>query len=372
MFGSGRLLWLVTGYEEVRATLSVDALSADYSHPDFPPIFRLQQSRRPDGSPPTLGYSAMDGDTHTLHRRRVAREFTPAAITLWRGRIEREAVALVRDFAAQGSPADFVTGFAQPFVARVNAAFLGLNLAQAEACARLSRIILGTGEDPARVIAAGRAMRLLVSRAIDNRTRTPPKDLLGRMIERYRAEGAYDQDQVVALAASLITAGLETSVNTIVLGLYMLLSDRDVLEQIKIRPARMAVAAEEIVRLTAVADIVTARVATIPCEIGGMRIAAGDGVVASTAAANRDPSRFSYPDRIDLDRAPRGHLAFGHGRHKCLGQHLARLMVEAGLGTLLRRLDGLRPATSESATAWSGGVMVGLSRFHVEWDRTRL
>ena len=65
-------------------------------------------------------------------------------------------------------------------------------------------------------------------------------------------------------------------------------------------------------------------------------IRAGEGVTVSLAAANRDPRRFAEPDRFHIHGDARGHVAFGYGRHVCLGQHLARLELEVGLTGLMR------------------------------------
>ena len=70
------------------------------------------------------------------------------------------------------------------------------------------------------------------------------------------------------------------------------------------------------------------------------------------AAADRDPERFPEPDRLDVCRADTRHLAFGRGSHYCLGAPLARLEAQIALGTLFRRLPGLRLAVPRSELEW--------------------
>ena len=65
-------------------------------------------------------------------------------------------------------------------------------------------------------------------------------------------------------------------------------------------------------------------------------------LVCATGSANRDESRYTDPDQWDLDRHEPPHIAFGTGRHQCLGMHLARMELRIGLGALLERLPGLR------------------------------
>src|SRR5207302_8047722 len=82
------------------------------------------------------------------------------------------------------------------------------------------------------------------------------------------------------------------------------------------------------------------RVAAKDTEIGGCPVKAGSPVNVVTAAANHDPAHFERPDDFDIDRPPALHLAFGTGPHQCLGMHLARLELRAGLETILQGLPG--------------------------------
>jgi cytochrome P450 len=84
------------------------------------------------------------------------------------------------------------------------------------------------------------------------------------------------------------------------------------------------------------------RVATSATEISGCPVPAGAAVAVLVGSADRDESRFSHPEQFDLDRPSQNHLAFGTGPHQCLGMHLARLELRAGLDTILDGLPNLR------------------------------
>src|SRR5205807_5805043 len=102
------------------------------------------------------------------------------------------------------------------------------------------------------------------------------------------------------------------------------LVDRAVDESLRLEPAAAAVD----------------RYATETVRLAGAEIATGDLVRVSITAANRDPAVFAEPDRFDLERPhPRRHLSFAHGRHVCLGVHLARLEARAALAGLLARFE---------------------------------
>jgi cytochrome P450 len=83
------------------------------------------------------------------------------------------------------------------------------------------------------------------------------------------------------------------------------------------------------------------RTATRDVTVGDVAIAQGDKVVMYFGAANRDPDQFARPDDLDLSRFPNEHIAFGGGPHVCLGQHLARLEIDAVLSEVLSRLEAI-------------------------------
>lgn len=367
-FNSGEKVWLATSYEAVVAVLSSRVLSSEHSHPDFPGVFALPQRRDSLGRPPKLSLSALDGAEHRFHRQRVAGEFRLSAIARETDWIKRMATNQLDRFIRAGSPNDFVKGFARPFVARIIAMVLGLTVEEAAYCAGLSDVILGAGHNPQLVPLASSRLRALVATAIEDRRRRPRHDLLSRIVQRYEADEVFDQDRVLALAASLITAGLETTAHTISIGILMLVRAPDQLEELSADASLMANAVEEILRLSSVADIVTARVAPHPCCVFGVELPAGAGIVASTAAANRDENFFTDPDEMRLDHgARRAHLAFGYGPHKCLGRHLARTMLSAAMEAFIDISGDFRLSEDPGWTA-SEGVMAGVSELMVEWS----
>jgi cytochrome P450 len=105
------------------------------------------------------------------------------------------------------------------------------------------------------------------------------------------------------------------------------------------------------------------RETTCPVEIDGVAVPKGVSLVCAIGSANRDESRYTDPDQWDLDRDEPPHIAFGTGRHQCLGMHLARMELRIGLGALLDRLTGLRLA--DDATAKTGGAP-GEEGVHIE------
>ncbi|WP_233508410.1 cytochrome P450 [Spongiactinospora gelatinilytica] len=147
-------------------------------------------------------------------------------------------------------------------------------------------------------------------------------------------------------------AGHETTVNLIGNSVLALLSD----------PGQMAAllpgAVEEFLRYDGPINIATVRFTTAPVPVGDVEIPAGEFVMISLLAANRDADRFPDPDLLDLTRPAAGHLAFGHGIHHCLGAPLARLEAEIALGRLLDRFPAMTLDADPADLRWRDSTLI--------------
>jgi cytochrome P450 len=167
----------------------------------------------------------------------------------------------------------------------------------------------------------------------------------------------------------LFVTGHETSAGLIAMGALVLLEERSRWERLCREPELLDAAVEELLRYVSVVDIGFTRTATEDVTIAGVRIAAGESVAVSLLAANHDPARFDGPDGVDLGRADSGHVAFGHGIHKCLGQHLARVEARLALAGLTQRLPDLRLAVApwEVPLAGTDAGVLRVSALPVTW-----
>ena len=113
----------------------------------------------------------------------------------------------------------------------------------------------------------------------------------------------------------------------------------------------------------------TVRGALEDVELSGVHIRAGDSVCVSLSAANRDPDKFPHPEVLDLTRDATGHLAFGHGVHLCLGQHLARAEMRLGYRALFKWFPTLRLAVDPAEVRMRDDTIVyGVHELPVTWD----
>jgi cytochrome P450 len=126
---------------------------------------------------------------------------------------------------------------------------------------------------------------------------------------------------------------------------------------------------EEFLRYFSVAAELTGyRAALADIEIGGVLIREGDGIIALSSAANRDPDVFAEPDDLNVARGAQHHVAFGYGPHQCLGQNLARIELDVALSTLFTRIPDLRLAVPMSELPFKQDASIyGLHRLPVTW-----
>ena len=300
---------------------------------------------------------SLDGEAHSRHRAPFAAPFRPRAVReRFAPAATDEADRLIDTFADDGA-AELRRSFAGPLAASIMARALGLEqdevgtmLGWYDAIVAAVTEVTAGNEVPIR---GGDAFDSLRDRLEEVIAKGPEASLLGA--------AAWGEDltteQVVSNAAVLLFGGIETTEGMIANALLLLLEHPDVLAWIAHDRSRLEAVLEESLRFEPAAAVVD-RYATTDVELRDAQIALGELVRVSVSAANRDPAVFSNPDRFDPGRfdagrsAARGHLAFAHGPHVCLGVHLARLEARTGLDALLRRLptltlDPARPSRIE-------------------------
>jgi biflaviolin synthase len=188
--------------------------------------------------------------------------------------------------------------------------------------------------------------------------------LLGAAVRR----GEISETEAVGLAGPLQIGGEAVTHNCGQM-LYLLLTRPELMDRMRHQPEARGTALDELLRhIPHRTSVGLARIALEDVDLHGCRIRAGDAVYVSYLAANRDPEVFPDPDRIDPDREPNPHLAFGNGPHYCTGAVLARLQTELLVDTLLDRLPGLRLAVAADEVVWRRKTMIrGPQTLPVTW-----
>ncbi|MGC5411025.1 cytochrome P450, partial [Streptomyces sp. DT225] len=151
-------------------------------------------------------------------------------------------------------------------------------------------------------------------------------------------------------------------------GVRALLAHPDQLAALRADLSLLDGAVEEMLRYDGPVETATLRFAREPVEVGSRTIGAGDAVLVSLAGSDRDPARYPEPERFDIRRDPRGHLAFGHGIHFCLGAPLARMEGRIAIRALLERCPGLAADPEAAPFDWLPGTLIrGVRRLPVRW-----
>ncbi len=351
--------WLLTRYEDGLAALSDPRLSSDFK--DATDTRLLDQL-------PTMERDAFLGSMirvgppdHTRLRRLVSKAFTARHVAGMRPRIQEITDRLLDDVIPYGR-ADLVADLAFPLPVIVICELLGVPAGDRTEFREWTDVMLAQQPslpDIEEINTAWRKMWSYLEGLLATKRAEPGEDLLSGLITARDENGSLEEDELVSMAFLLLVAGYVTTVNLIGTGIAALLVHPDQLALLRERPELLPGAVEEFLRYDGPVNPGIIRFPTEDVEIGGVTIPRGATVLIATAIADRDPSRFPDPDRLDVTRAENAHLAFGHGLHYCLGAPLARLEGEIAIGTVLRRLPNLALAVPYEELSWQVASLRG-------------
>ncbi|HEX4221364.1 MAG TPA: cytochrome P450 [Pseudonocardiaceae bacterium] len=341
---TGQEAWWISRHEDARAVLNDRRFSSDRRKDAFP-IFNNDPATRERFRSQKPSMIGLDGAAHAEARRAVIGEFTVKRIAALAPRVQEivdEAIDAM--LAAEHRPVDLVQALSLVVPSMVICEMLGVPYSDHEFFqTRTSALIRREVASDERAKAFDE-LRGYMDNLITTKENEPGDDLFSRQIAKQRETGAVDHEALVSTAFLLLLAGHETTANMISLGTVGFLENPEQLAAIKADPGKTPLAVEEMLRYFTIVEMATSRVATEDVEIGGVTIKADEGVVVSGLSANWDPNVFTEPERLDVERGARHHVAFGYGPHQCLGQNLARLELQITFDTLFRRIPELRLA----------------------------
>ncbi|WP_276075884.1 cytochrome P450 [Mycobacterium szulgai] len=336
----GSTPWLITGYEECRELFSDSRVSVDDRTPGFPHWNAGMLStvhKRP------RSVFTADGEEHTRFRRMLSKPFTFKRVEGLRPTIQEITDDHIDAMLAGPQPADIVTALALPVPSLVISELLGVpyqDAAMFQQHANVGLARYATGED---TVKGAISLHKYLAQLVEAKMAAPSEDAVSDLAERVKA-GELSVKEAAQLSTGLLIAGHETTANMIGLGVLALLENPDqaaVLREAE-DPKIVANAVEELLRYLSIIQNGQRRVALEDIHIAGETICAGDGIIIDLAPANWDPNAFTEPDRLYLHRSGADrNVAFGYGRHQCVGQQLARAELQIVYRTLLRRVPTL-------------------------------
>jgi cytochrome P450 len=339
----GSTPWLITGYDEVRTLFSDSRVSVDDRRPGFPHWNEGMLStvhKRP------RSVFTADAEEHTRFRRMLSKPFTFKRVEGLRPVIQQITDEHIDAMLAGPQPGDIVTALALPVPSLVISQLLGVPYEDAEMFQHHANIGLAryaSGED---TVKGAMSLNKYLAQLVEAKMENPAEDAVSDLAERVKA-GELSVKEAAQLGTGLLIAGHETTANMIGLGVLALLQYPDQAAVLRDTddPKVVANAVEELLRYLSIIQNGQRRVAAEDIEIAGEVIRAGEGIIIDLAPANWDATAFAEPERLYLHRSGAGqHVAFGYGRHQCVGQQLARAELQIVFHTLLRRVPTLELA----------------------------
>jgi cytochrome P450 len=365
-FPDGKVGWLLTRHQDVRALLADDRFSSDRRRVSSP-VRRFPI--RPDTPAVRAGsLIGMDPPEHTRYRRMLTRYFTVRRMRELAPRIEQVVSEHLDAMERAGSPADLVPAFARPIPSLVICELLGVPYEDKITFQRCTSVLLNLDASEDAIAAARDELWQYMLDLVVAKRQHPDGALLGNLIQTGAADTALTDERLAGIGQLLLAAGHETTANMLALGTYTLLGHPDQLCALRAEDDLVDSAVEELLRYLTIVQFGTVRVAREDVDFAGQRIRAGETVVASLAAADRDPAQFPEPDELDLARPASQHVAFGHGIHQCLGQQLARVEMKVAYSALFRRFPRLRLAVQPDEVPMRDDMFIyGVHRLPVAW-----
>lgn len=361
--------WWVTRYADVSAGLRDKRFSVD-------PRNVLQSGQvNSSGASPVLGdawlrqqetlpiskiynnfMALVEPPRHQHLRQFFSPLFEQATIKRWRVDIDREVDVLIGNMRFRHDP-DIVRDLALPLPIRVISRMLGIPQQDTFVLQVWAHDIF-RGADPIladaveRINTYGQDFMTYMADHLNKRRKSPANnDLLDLLFERYKGQ-PLTSDELAANFILLFAAGFETTASVISNSVLALLRNPNQLQLLREHPEVMESAVDEFLRYDGALRLV-ARTALEDVEMGDVLIQRGDQVFFVVLAANRDPQVFADPDRLDVTRDSKRHVAFGHGIHYCLGAPLARFEIQSAISALIRHDFALLPGAVE----WKESIM---------------
>jgi cytochrome P450 len=357
---NGEPVWSISRYQDIRAALVDPRLSAQ-TLPDL-------VGPSSDDSTPVIFARTDDPEHHRL-RRMMTSQFTFRRTDAMRPQIQELVDHYLGKMIDAGPPADIVRDFALPVPSLVIALLLGVPPEDLELFQHNSTAGLDVNSTEEQRVQGFTEMYVYIQELVARKAREPGDDLISRLITDYVATGQINHDTVAVNGVVMMLAGHETTANMISLGTVALLDHPETYALLGQTDDTAVItrAVEELMRYLSIVHAQVDRVALEDLTIGGQLIRAGERVLMNLPAGNWDTDFADDPERLDIERNVRGHLAFGHGTHQCIGANLARVEMQVAFATLARRLPGLRLAVPPEELRFKEADIYGMKELPVTW-----
>ncbi|WP_278261973.1 cytochrome P450 [Nocardia sp. AG03] len=317
--------WALSRHADVRAALRDSERFSSANGLRMEPAFWGPQAEK------LFSFVAMDPPKHTRMRELVVRAFTQRRVQALEPRLREIARRILAPALAKGS-FDLMADLAGPFPTEVISELVGVPESDRDLVRKLGMEIMYTDAEstdlrPEAMAAIGALVGYYTELTIA-RARQRTDDLLSGLLDAADGDDRLSPEEIVGVLILLVGAGIETVMLTLGNAWAAAAAHPDqrraafdgrvddwIAEAMRYDPATQS----------------QLRTTTAPLELHGVEIPAGARILLLTGSAHRDESVFADPDTFDLDRDTGASLAFGSGRHHCLGANLAQLELRVAL-----------------------------------------
>jgi len=340
-----------------QAFLDTDSLSSRYNV-------------KPDGD-----YSIVSSDPpeHTRQRKILNRTFPPERVEALHPRITEVVDELIDAFPESG-PVEFMSAFGFHLPVIVLAELLGVPELDRQrfkewSDEQLSQSLGGGTSEQAREFKQWALEQVRARRNVS----VPADDLISALALAEDEDGLLDEWEAASTLVLLVVAGHETTTNALGNTARHLFGDREARESVVADRSLIPSVVEETLRFDPPVTALPRR-ATCPVHLDDSEIDEGRITLLHMGAANRDPAVFDNPDGFQVDRympdrPRRGHFAFGHGPHLCIGAPLARAEIRIALERLVARLTDLRLVDDQTIEQVPAYVFRGPQQLLLDYER---
>jgi cytochrome P450 len=339
-------VYLPTRYEDVRA------IAYDPEHFSSRKVI-VRESPPPanNGAPPITS----DPPRHRLARMALLPPFTPQAIDKLIPKARAICNELIDGFVAKGG-CDAAVDYAQHIPVKIIAHMLGIPESDGDRFRTWIKMVLEDGiTDEAAMMQGFQEIRDYFTSHLMERRKNPGDDLISYLtLQTYPDGRQFTDNHVLGSVQLLLVAGIDTTWSGIGSCLWHLAKTPDDRRRLVQDPGLMPSAIEEFLR--AYSPVTMAREVAKEARINGCTFRAGQMVLLSFPAANRDPDVFPDADKVVIDRKENRHAAFGLGIHRCVGSNLARMEMTVAVEEFLKRIPEFQLA---GKVTWSEGSVRG-------------
>jgi cytochrome P450 len=357
--------WIAAGYKEVFAvSRDTETFSSELiPRNQAAQLMAMLPSDMPRFPLPTP--INLDPPDHTRYRAPLQLVFSPKAMLARRDEIRALADSLIDKVVDQGQ-CDFIAAIAEPLPVQVFLKMMGLPLErQGEFRDLVHAFLAPSAGDLMDILGRMRSVADAMKEAIQAR-RTDPKDDLISQLWRSEIDGKpMTFETMEDYGVLLFIAGLDTVINGMGYGIRHLARNPTLQTTLRANTKLIVEAAEEILRRYTF-TVPSRRVAR-DVEFAGLMMKEGDRLMIFLPAADLDSREFDSPEKFDIDREKKPHIAFGAGPHRCLGSHLARVELQIVYEQMLARLPAFR-LDERKAAKFRAGNIIAIDSLPIRWD----